>query len=233
MTRPELFQRGVESLGAANVIGVVLNDVELAATPYAYAYQYYQKHYWVAASAPSRKTPLRVRPYCVARPRGVFVAGRTSAVYGGAAADGLVSGGTFEAPIVIALCGLFFHMKGLDKALVEAEPLPFFRDLFQALAFALGAAALLFYFVPALASRAEATLPGAFLAGVMPVMLRPMVQHLVRRKKLVEGILIVGAGELAEKLCRALGPSSTSARDQAWCAAFPRESGRLPKPPLI
>jgi polysaccharide chain length determinant protein (PEP-CTERM system associated) len=45
MTRPELFQRGVESLGAANVIGVVLNDVELAATPYAYAYQYYQKHY--------------------------------------------------------------------------------------------------------------------------------------------------------------------------------------------
>ena len=45
MTRPELFQRGVESLGAANVIGVVLNDVELAATPYAYAYRYYENHY--------------------------------------------------------------------------------------------------------------------------------------------------------------------------------------------
>ena len=44
-TRPEVFQRAVESLGAANVIGVVLNDIEYAATPYAYAYRYYQRHY--------------------------------------------------------------------------------------------------------------------------------------------------------------------------------------------
>jgi len=27
------------------VIGVVLNDVELTATPYAYAYRYYEQHY--------------------------------------------------------------------------------------------------------------------------------------------------------------------------------------------
>lgn len=175
---------------------------------------------WVAASAPSRKTPLRVRPYCVARPRGVFVAAELT-LFTAALLQTAWVGGTFEAPIVIALCSLFFHMKGLDKALVEAEPLPFFRDLFQALAFALGAAALLFYFIPALASHAEATLPGAFLAGVMPVMLRPMVQHLVRRKKLVEGILIVGAGELAEKLCRALGQNSTSARQERGLLHFP------------
>ena len=44
-TRPELLLRAIESLGASNVIGVVLNDVELAATPYAYAYRYYQRHY--------------------------------------------------------------------------------------------------------------------------------------------------------------------------------------------
>jgi succinoglycan biosynthesis transport protein ExoP len=44
-TKPELLLRAIESLGAANVIGVVLNDVELAATPYAYAYRYYQRHY--------------------------------------------------------------------------------------------------------------------------------------------------------------------------------------------
>jgi capsular exopolysaccharide synthesis family protein len=41
-TPPELFQRAVESLGASNVIGVVLNDIEYADTPCAYAYQYYQ-----------------------------------------------------------------------------------------------------------------------------------------------------------------------------------------------
>jgi polysaccharide chain length determinant protein (PEP-CTERM system associated) len=44
-TRPELLLRSIESLKAARVIGVVLNDVELAATPYAYAYRYYQRHY--------------------------------------------------------------------------------------------------------------------------------------------------------------------------------------------
>jgi polysaccharide biosynthesis transport protein len=44
-THPELFQRILKDLDAANVIGVVLNDVEFAATPYAYAYHYYQRHY--------------------------------------------------------------------------------------------------------------------------------------------------------------------------------------------
>jgi succinoglycan biosynthesis transport protein ExoP len=44
-TRPELLLRAIESLGTSRVIGVVLNDVELAATPYAHAYRHYQKHY--------------------------------------------------------------------------------------------------------------------------------------------------------------------------------------------
>ncbi len=44
-TRPELLLRAIDGIGAANVIGVVLNDVELAGTPYANAYRYYQRHY--------------------------------------------------------------------------------------------------------------------------------------------------------------------------------------------
>jgi len=44
-TRPELFRRALSSLEAKNLVGVVLNDVEYAATPYAYAYRYYQQHY--------------------------------------------------------------------------------------------------------------------------------------------------------------------------------------------
>jgi polysaccharide biosynthesis transport protein len=44
-TQPQLFQRILKDLDASNVIGVVLNDVEFAATPYAYAYHYYQRHY--------------------------------------------------------------------------------------------------------------------------------------------------------------------------------------------
>ena len=44
-THPSLFQRATASLDAKNLLGVVLNDVEYEATPYAYAYRYYQKHY--------------------------------------------------------------------------------------------------------------------------------------------------------------------------------------------
>jgi capsular exopolysaccharide synthesis family protein len=44
-TRRELFRRAVESLGAANVLGVVLNDVEYGDTRYAYAYRHYERHY--------------------------------------------------------------------------------------------------------------------------------------------------------------------------------------------
>jgi polysaccharide biosynthesis transport protein len=43
-TSPELLLRAITSLGASSVVGIVLNDVELAATPYAYAYRYYQKN---------------------------------------------------------------------------------------------------------------------------------------------------------------------------------------------
>jgi polysaccharide chain length determinant protein (PEP-CTERM system associated) len=44
-TRSELFRRAIESLGDANVLGVVLNDVEYGDTRYAYAYRNYQRHY--------------------------------------------------------------------------------------------------------------------------------------------------------------------------------------------
>ena len=44
-TRCELFRRAIESLGAANILGVVLNDVEYGDTRYAYAYRHYQRHY--------------------------------------------------------------------------------------------------------------------------------------------------------------------------------------------
>ena len=44
-TRRELLQRAVESLGATNIVGVVLNDAEFGDTRYAYAYRYYQRNY--------------------------------------------------------------------------------------------------------------------------------------------------------------------------------------------
>jgi capsular exopolysaccharide synthesis family protein len=42
-TKRELFRRAIESLGASNILGVVLNDVNYRDTPYANAYSYYQR----------------------------------------------------------------------------------------------------------------------------------------------------------------------------------------------
>ncbi len=53
-------------------------------------------------------------------------------------------------------------------------------------------------------------LAGAFTAGLLPVVLRPVLRQMVSHKKLVERILIVGTGELAGKLYRALVSSSSS-----------------------
>jgi capsular exopolysaccharide synthesis family protein len=44
-TRRELLQLAVESFGATNILGVVLNDVEYGDSRYAYAYRYYQRQY--------------------------------------------------------------------------------------------------------------------------------------------------------------------------------------------
>lgn len=44
-TGRELFRRAVESLDAANLLGVALNDVQYADTSYAYACRYYHRHY--------------------------------------------------------------------------------------------------------------------------------------------------------------------------------------------
>ena len=44
-TQRELFQRAVESLSASNTLGLVLNDVQLGDTRYAYAYHYQQKQF--------------------------------------------------------------------------------------------------------------------------------------------------------------------------------------------
>jgi len=43
-TPRELFRCAIESLGASNVLGAVLNDVEYNDTRYGYAYEYYQRH---------------------------------------------------------------------------------------------------------------------------------------------------------------------------------------------
>src|SRR5260370_17885426 len=168
---------------------------------------------WAAVSPPPRKTTLRVRPYSVARPRRVFLAAEVALLAVVLVQTTWVHG-SFEAAIVVGLCGVFFHLKLLDRSIVASDFLRFSRDLSQALAFALASAVVVFRLFPNLQSRDSEALVGACLAGLLPLFLRPILQVLISRQKLVEGILVVGTGHLAERLCRALGSNGASDQEE-------------------
>ena len=113
-------------------------------------------------------------------------------------------GNALGVPILIASCALLFHVNNLDRSIVSAKLSHFLIDVLESVSLACMASALLFYVFPALAIRAEIALAGLLFAGLVPVILRPLLRYLVARKKFSEGILIVGTGELAGKLYRAL-----------------------------
>jgi sugar transferase (PEP-CTERM system associated) len=158
---------------------------------------------WAGASAQARKAPLRVRSYYLARPGGLFFAAELT-LLAGALAQAAWARGTVETPILIAACGIFFHLKGLDQSIVSAGLSRFWLDVLESVLFGISASMFLFYLFPALAPRISGALPGALLASLLPGVLRPILRRLVYHKKLVERILIVGTGELVGKLCQAL-----------------------------
>jgi hypothetical protein len=142
----------------------------------------------------------------MARPRGVFLVAELVLLVA-AVLEALWRGATFEAPILIGFCVIAFNLKALDKSLVGFPAARFCRDLAEALAWAVVPAIPLFYLFPALHSRTRAA-AGFFLAALLPVVLRPVLKALVARQKLVEDMLIVGNGKLAEKLHQALEAGS-------------------------
>jgi hypothetical protein len=113
-------------------------------------------------------------------------------------------GNTLGVPILIASCAFFFHVNSLDRSIVSAKLLHFSIDVLESVSLGCLTSALLFYIFPALDTSAEAGLAGLLLVVLVPVALRPLLRYLVTHKNFAEGILIVGTGELVEKLYRAL-----------------------------
>lgn len=113
-------------------------------------------------------------------------------------------GNTLGVPILIASCEFLFHVNSLDRSIVSTTLLHFSIDVLESVALGCLASVLLFYIFPALDPNAEAALAGLLLVGLVPVTLRPLLRYMVTHKKFVEGILIVGTGELVEKLYRTL-----------------------------
>jgi sugar transferase (PEP-CTERM system associated) len=176
---------------------------------------------WAEASAQWRKTPLRIRSYCLAQPSGLFLAAELTLLAAALAQAAWVHG-TLQAPIVIGACGVFFHLNSLDQSIVSARWTRFWRDVAEALFLGTLASVFLFYLFPTLAPPRSGTLAGAVLAGTLPLILRPVLQHLVDRKKLVERILIVGTEDLVGKLYQALAGGAALPKDEnARVLTFP------------
>lgn len=158
---------------------------------------------WAGVSAQPQSRRLRARRCCLPRTRGAFLAAELT-VLAVTLLYAALGGTALGAPILIASCGFLFHVNNLDRSIVSANLLHFSIDVLKSVSLGCTASALLFYIFPALAASAEAALAGVLLAGLVPVILRPLLRYLVAQKKFAEGILIVGTGELAGKLYRAL-----------------------------
>jgi sugar transferase (PEP-CTERM system associated) len=159
---------------------------------------------WADITASPCKAQLKVRAYSLARPRGAFLAAELTllAVALLQTAWGEHIPGTL---ILIAACALLFHVNNLDQSVVSAKSSQFWIDLLESVSLGFLASALLFYVFPRLVPRVGIALAAAVLVGLLPVILRFCLGHLVSRGKFVEDILIVGTGDLPAKLHRALG----------------------------
>jgi sugar transferase (PEP-CTERM system associated) len=158
---------------------------------------------WAGVRAQPQSRRLKARRCCLPRTRGIFLAAEMM-VLAGALLYVARGGSTLGLPILIACCEFLFHVNTLDRSIVSARPLHFSMDVLGSVSLGCLATALLFYVFPALCTSAEAALAGLLLVVLVPVTLRPLLRYLVNHKKCVEGILIVGTGDLVEKLYRAL-----------------------------
>ena len=177
---------------------------------------------WAEANVSAAPIPLRVRPFSLARTRGVFV-GAELVLLSAAVLEAVWKNGTYGASIVIACCAVAVYLKALDKSIVGASRSMFWSDLAGSLCWGTAAGMALLYFFPVLGSRTDAALAGLLPATLLPLIMRPVLQHLMIHKKLVESILIVGNGALAEKLHRALS-TGRSTFGQERLLRFPGRS---------
>jgi len=156
---------------------------------------------WTGVSSPSREKRFKARAYRLPCPRGAFLTVELTLLVG-ALLQSLWIGGTAGTAIIIATCGIFFHLKAVDKSIVSFKNRYFLTDILVSTALGVSASALLFYIVPVLRPPVGAAVAATTIAALFPAALRPVLQYLIGRNILVEGILIVGTGELARSLYR-------------------------------
>lgn len=109
-------------------------------------------------------------------------------------------GESFGLILVLISCELFFYFNRLDEMIIESKTALFITKLLKSLAGGLVLTGVLFFIFPALSPGFLEVLAAAVLSALMLFASRSILRVLVKRKKIVEGLLIVGTGDLAAKL---------------------------------
>lgn len=163
---------------------------------------------WSGVSTSHGKAHLRAWPLSLARPRGVFLTAELvllAIAWLHTLLQTAWGGHSLGTMVLIASCALFFHLNNVDRSIAGANSSEFCMDHLECIFLGFLASALLFYVFPGLAPRVDVAVIAAFVIGLLPIILRFGLRHLVTRGKFVEQVLIVGTGELPAKLHRALG----------------------------
>src|SRR5579863_598461 len=167
---------------------------------------------WDAVSAAQPSASVSVRVHSLPRPGRALLIAELALL--AAALIETRFGMSPQVPALIIACCIFFHLQSLDQSIVGANLTDFLSVVLRGVAFGFAVSVGIFrvfsllgpasVFARAFGSGIVPALLGALAAGLLPVVLRPVLRQMISRKKMVERILIVGTGRLAGKLYRAL-----------------------------
>jgi len=156
---------------------------------------------------------LKVWPYWIARPKSIFIA-----------VEGTLIGvlllhavwisqyqpatravaGSLGLVVALLACQVAFHLNKLDLLMLDSKPQIFLLKTLQSLAAGLVLTILLSLVFPRVFTGYGQALIAGSLAGSSLLVLRPLARLLVKHRKIVEGVLILGREDLASKLYREL-----------------------------
>jgi exopolysaccharide biosynthesis polyprenyl glycosylphosphotransferase len=108
--------------------------------------------------------------------------------------------------IVLGLVGgqVFLHLVGIDRAIVDPNPASFLRRIAGSLLAGVVLTGVLLTVLPKFHDGYSRALAAWMLSLVFVIAIRPILRSLIRRHRLIRTMMILGPGELGEKLSREL-----------------------------
>src|ERR1700691_1403651 len=108
---------------------------------------------WTGVSSPAGEKRLKARAYSVPCPRGAFLTAEL-VLLAAALLSSLLARQVPGTAIMLAACGIFFHITTVDKSIISFRYSHFLRDVAVSVVLGIGVSALLFYMLSPLAQTA-------------------------------------------------------------------------------